>query len=194
MRITSGRLKNRQLKCPKGNETRPTSERLREALCNICQNYLEGARFLDLFAGSGAMGFEALSRGASSCTLIDQSRESTRCIQENIVQLKLESQTKVICGNVFTWLKKLSQQEMVFDIIYADPPYDAQLKLPDGSQIFYSQELLHFCDTHPLLAPNGTLFIEDSTHFQPDLSQLQALEYISSRRLGRSTLHQFTIK
>jgi len=191
MRITSGLFKNRRLAAPKGADTRPTSERLREALCNICQGCMEGARFLDLFAGSGAMGLEALSRGALSCTFIDSSRDSVRSIQTNVETLQVQSQVTIHCGNVFTWLERLSRQGKLYDIIYADPPYDQELVL-EGQKVSYSQHLLDFIDTHPLLDSSGSLFIEDSSDFKPDTSSLNRLQLVSSRRMGKSSLHEFS--
>src|SRR5436305_1632219 len=102
MRIIAGTFKNRRLIAPKGDATRPTTEQLRESLFNICQHYLEGAHFLDLFAGSGAMGLEALSRGASYATFVDNNKESVGYIHANVEALKVGGHSKVICGDVFT--------------------------------------------------------------------------------------------
>ena len=110
MRIISGIFKNRPLASPKGLSTRPTSEKLREALFNISQNYIQESVFLDLFAGSGAMGIEAISRGASKATFIDADRDSIRCIKENLKNFKIEDQALVLPGDVFTEMYKLMQK------------------------------------------------------------------------------------
>src|SRR5262249_40855980 len=110
MRIISGIYKNRILASPKGLTTRPTSEKLRGALFNICQSYVEGAVFLDLFAGSGAMGIEALSRGAASSTFIDDDRESIRCIKANLESFHIQAQAHVLKGDVFESVDKLIKQ------------------------------------------------------------------------------------
>lgn len=83
LRVIAGKYKGRSLKTPKATSTRPTQGMLREAVFNICQNEIEGAFFLDLFAGSGAMGFEAISRGAMKATLVEQNRQAQLCIKEN---------------------------------------------------------------------------------------------------------------
>ena len=123
MHIIGGIYRNRTLIAPKGQEVRPTSSRLREALFNICQSYIQDALFLDLFAGSGAMGFEAISRGAKKATLIDLSKDSIRCIEANAASLNVEEQVQILQGDVFKWIERLQKQGVQFDIIYADPPY-----------------------------------------------------------------------
>lgn len=122
MRILAGIYKNRILASPKGSQTRPTSSKMRASVFNILQNQIEGAHFLDLFAGSGAMGLEALSRGAASATFIERDREATRCIQQNLKTLDAEG--TVIKADVTTGLKRLDQ---TYDIIYIDPPYDLDI-------------------------------------------------------------------
>lgn len=189
MQIISGSRKNHTLVSPKGDATRPTSSRMRETLFNICQGYVEGTRFLDLFAGSGAIGFEALSRGAKSCVFIDNSREAIRCIQQNATHLKFEACSTVIYGDVFAHLKKLAKKGDQFDIIYADPPYLEQLA---GSEELFSSAVLRAVDESGLLASNGMLFIEDARGFKPEVEKLEKLKLVSSRRGGRSALHQFT--
>lgn len=190
MHIISGTLKNQVILSPEGALTRPTSSRLRESLFNICQGYIEGARFLDLFAGSGAVGLEALSRGASHCTFVDSDRSSTRCIQANLQKMGLVTQGKVIMGNAFAWLERLSKTSRPYSIIYADPPYDASMA--EGKErIAFSQRLLTMVDELNLLEKGGMLFIEDSTNFRPQSMALKKLEPVSARRSGRSTLLQF---
>ncbi len=108
LRIIGGKYKGRVLKAPKGSATRPTHGMLRESVFNICQNEIAGARFLDLFAGSGAMGLEALSRGASHITLVENDRHALASIRENIAVLQAASQTTVIAGQAKRVLKQLS--------------------------------------------------------------------------------------
>src|SRR5437016_10865163 len=95
MRIIAGEFKKAKILTPKGDATRPTQGRLREAVFNICQHEIIGANFLDICAGSGAMGLEALSRNAKSATFIDNSREAVQTISDNIKNFQLESKTKV---------------------------------------------------------------------------------------------------
>lgn len=167
LRIIGGTLRQRPLKSPKGQQTRPSSSRLRETLFNICQHKIVGATFLDLFAGSGAVGIEALSRGAASATFVD--RETQALIKQNLKALDLPPQTVV---------KELRMVHQSFDIIFADPPY------AEGELI---EALL---ETLTLLKPDGWLFIEDA---QPHCEHARfTLE--DSRRIGKAYLHRFTQK
>lgn len=193
MRIISGSHKNRPFKAPKGSITRPTSGMLREALFNVCQNYIEGAFFLDLFAGSGAMGLEALSRGAARAVFIDNSRESIQCIQNNLRDLGFEQVSEVLFGNVFDQLSLLEKKGRQFDLIYADPPYDT-IGRYQGTPMAYGEIVLRMIDAGSLLKQGGMLFIEDSRRSQPKIEGLNHLELHSSRRMGRSTLQQYGIK
>ena len=186
MYIVAGKYKNHKLRSPKGMETRPTTNRLREALFNICQSYIENARFLDLFAGSGAIGLEALSRGAKEVTFIDSHRESIHCIKQNIESLQLETNARAIQGDVFTLIPKFEKQGVKFDIIYADPPYEQG----HGEQL-WSQKLLQLIDQHQVLEPGGYLFIEESSSMELTLDGLSTLEVVSIRKMGRASLLQF---
>lgn len=189
MHIISGKYKNRILAAPKGSQTRPTSSRLREALFNICQSSIVDASFLDLFAGSGAIGLEALSRGASKSVLVDNSKECSRCILKNVETLKVGDQAKIVCSDVFSSIKKLSGSGYQFDIIYADPPYEMKGNF-NGQIISYSQQLLLLLDSLPLLKDGGYLFLEDV--FTPEqLQQVPTLKLISERRVGSTHLCEF---
>ncbi len=124
LRILSGAFKGRILKSPNEKTTRPTQGVLRSAVFNICQADLENATFLDLFAGSGAMGLEALSRGAKSSTFVEKDRKAAACIRENIALLGVSNRTEVFSLDALTALHKMTKP---FDIIYIDPPYDTNL-------------------------------------------------------------------
>lgn len=178
LRIIAGKFKGRHLSTPKADTTRPTQGMLREAVFNICQNEIEGARFLDLFAGSGSMGFEALSRGAAHATLVEQNRQAVLCLKENITALEVSRETTLMSFPAKRALETLAKQGKQFDIIYIDPPYDMKL----GN---LGEELL------PLLSPNGTLFLE-TLHSQktnpPDLAPFVLKE---RRRFGIALLSIF---
>jgi 16S rRNA (guanine966-N2)-methyltransferase len=188
MYIIAGLYRHQRLKTPKGGQTRPTANRLREALFNICQQGIEGTRFLDLFAGSGAMGLEALSRGAQSAVFIDEHREAIHCIEANIEHLKVQHQCQLFRGEAFAMMQSLERQGQRFDIIYADPPY--RTCAPRTSNL-YSYQIIQWIDTHDLLAPEGLLFIEEDFHFQPRMAQLQTLVLKDSRRMGLAALQQY---
>ncbi len=190
MHIISGKFKNQKLIVPKGNITRPTSGRLRESLFNICQGYIEDALFLDLFAGSGAIGFEALSRGAAKVTFVDSAKEALFCIEETAKNLKSQKQVEICFGDVFEQIIRLEKKQKRYDIIYVDPPYDAY-KLIEKTPVSFSTLILKIIDEGNLLKSGGDLFIEDSLDAKPDLEQLVSLKLKSSRKLGRSCLQQY---
>ena len=121
MRIIAGAYKGRNLKSPPSLDVRPTSDRLRETLFNVIAPRIEDARFLDLCAGSGAVGIEALSRGASYATFVDRSRRMCLLIEANVQLCRIpEEQWEIYCSEVNEFLK---QTESQWDIIYFDPPY-----------------------------------------------------------------------
>lgn len=180
LRIIAGRFKGRSLKTPKGPSTRPTQGMLREAVFNICQNEIEGARFLDLFAGSGAMALEALSRGASHATLVEQNRQAVSCIKENIEMLQVKENTDLLPFPAQRALALLAKQSVHYNIVYIDPPYDMPYK-----------ELLDALA--PLLFPEATVFVEErssakalSAAYEPQFLHLK-----DSRRFGIALLHQY---
>ena len=127
MRIIAGKYRGRELKSPASLETRPTSDRLRETLFNILAPRIEGARFLDLCAGTGAIGIEALSRGAGRVTFVDQSRKMCALIEENVRTLKIDEQdSEVVTGEATKFLRRQAKNGTLrFDLIYFDPPYAA---------------------------------------------------------------------
>ena len=186
MQILSGEFKNRKILPPKGLLTRPTSGKMRETFFNMCRDLVEEAVFLDLFAGSGAIGLEALSRGASHAFFVDQSAESVRCIKENIKQLGVEKRATVIHADVFTALKRLEKNKTQFDLIYADPPYEHKEEL--GLQVILA------LDHSPLLKKSAWVFLEESSNVEFSTENLQQLLLHSYRKNGRSSLHEFKLK
>lgn len=193
MQIISGQYKGRKLLAPKGQLTRPTSGRLREALFNICQAEIADASFLDLFAGSGAMGLEALSRGAKRAVFVDNSRESIRCIQANQTALKIEKSAEVIYMDVFEAMKKLAKRGVIFDVIYADPPYD-QTTVGNNS---LSTQVVAVLDElidqkFPLLKSGGILFVEDAANALPEDKTFKHLVLQDQRKMGRSALQRWS--
>lgn len=176
MEIIAGKFKNRKIITPTGLDTRPTSSRLRGALFNICQTYVEGARFLDLFAGSGAMGLEALSRGAAWATFVERDRDAVSAIRKNVMTLGVESQVSIMSGDCLQLLQRMPVT-VPFQIIYLDPPYEN-----------WDHEILTLIDTTGILAKDGYLFIEEA---KKPTQILTNLELISERNAGRSNLFQY---
>lgn len=121
IRVIAGKYGSRTLACPPGNRTHPMGERIRNAIFNSLGSSLEGAHVLDAFAGTGAVGIEALSRGAASATFIESDRTAQRVLQENLGSLGVGNAAQIIATTVSNWLETTSG---AFDIIFADPPYD----------------------------------------------------------------------
>jgi 16S rRNA (guanine966-N2)-methyltransferase len=149
IRLTGGAWNGRALKTPSSLKTRPSQARLRQALMNSLQFKLPGARVLDLFAGSGALGFEALSRGAEHCVFLDLSKPAVKVIEENVRDLKCGANVKVLEGN-WRALTKVLGARGPFDLVFCDPPY------AEGFEI----DLLNELPFDRLLAPEGIFSLE----------------------------------
>ncbi len=176
LRIVGGKFRGRILKTPKTDSTRPTTSMLREAFFNICAGSIEGARFLDLFAGSGAMGIEAISRGAIFTTCIEQGAQASQCIKDNVTLLGIEPLVQVLRADV---LKALPRLLSPYDIIYVDPPYDLD-----------AHKVLRLIHAQKLLSPLGELFLEQRFEAKNDFKDCP-FELINSRRYGIAHLLQF---
>ena len=120
MRVITGKARGVQLKTPDGMTTRPTSDRVKEALFSIIQFEIPGAKVLDLFGGTGQLGIEALSRGAKSATFVDAGEPACRLIRENLKRTRLEADAKVIRSDYLQFLNHCREQ---YNIIFLDPPY-----------------------------------------------------------------------
>ena len=153
MRIIAGKYRGRNLKSPPSLDVRPTSDRLRETLFNVLAPRIEGARFLDLCAGSGAVGIEALSRGASDATFVDKSRKMCALVEANLdVCCVPEDQTEVVQADVADYLSRSRKQEVEpWNIVFFDPPY--------ATDYLKVLELLGKT-TGKLLAKEGVLVVE----------------------------------
>jgi 16S rRNA (guanine966-N2)-methyltransferase len=182
MRITGGFLKNQSLKTPKGSATRPTSEKLRQSVFNICQHHVDKAQFLDLFAGSGAMGIEALSRGATEATFIEKNPLAIKALRENLNDLDLSPLSTLYAGDVFTLIHKLKGKS--FDLIYIDPPYEKGL----------AEKTLALVDSHRLLSEGGLLFLEESGNKELVFPELTHLEVKKKRKVGSTFLYEISGK
>ena len=123
MRILSGSARGRPLKGPKGPGIRPTADRVRETLFNVLGQYLEGGEVLDLFAGTGALALEALSRGAARAVLVDSGREALGLIRENAAALGFAERCEVLPSDALRALEHLGREGRRFALVFADPPY-----------------------------------------------------------------------
>ena len=128
MRVIAGKARSLRLKTIEGMDTRPTTDRIKETLFNMLQPYMADCRFLDLFAGSGAIGIEALSRGADCCVFVEQQRKAAECIRDNLKFTRLDGQARVMVMDAVSAIRKLDGGEP-FQCIFMDPPYRKNLEL-----------------------------------------------------------------
>ena len=147
MRVITGTARGRRLKELEGMETRPTTDRVKEGLFSALQFDIEGRRVLDLFAGTGQLGIECLSRGAASAVFVDRRADAVKLIRENLKTTELTDRAKVVSGDSMEYLKSLREK---FDLIFLDPPYAAGLLEPAISQIA----------KFDILAPHGIIVAE----------------------------------
>jgi 16S rRNA (guanine966-N2)-methyltransferase len=177
VRIIAGSHKGARIFAPKGRDTRPTADRVREAAFNLLgPGAAEDATVLDLFAGSGAMGLEALSRGAAHATFVESDREACRTINRNLDKLALENAT-VLCQDALTALRADARARTRYDLVLLDPPYRRFSSL-QNAMISYLPEIL---------APQGTLLVETSEDEEPELP----LTKRTTRRYGAARLTLF---
>src|SRR5574341_849527 len=127
MRVIAGAFKGRRLRTPRGHATRPTADQVRLALMDTLAPWLPGARVLDLFAGAGGVGLEALSRGAAHATFVERAAAAVAALRRNVATLALESRVQVLRGDVGRELERLARDGARFDIVFLDPPYEGDL-------------------------------------------------------------------
>jgi 16S rRNA (guanine966-N2)-methyltransferase len=125
MRIVAGSLRSRVLRAPSGLATRPTSDRLRETLFNVLAPRVSGAAFLDLYAGSGAVGIEALSRGAAHVVFVERAPAALKALRTNLAQLGIAAGFNIHSGPVAAFLRRAVPDNPLFNTVFVDPPYDA---------------------------------------------------------------------
>ncbi len=157
MRIIGGSARSLPLKTVEGYDTRPTTDRIKETLFNILGNDVEDEIFLDLFAGSGSVGLEAISRGAKRAVFVDNSRRAVACIRENIQFTRFDLKCDVICMDFMAALK-LMEGQYQFGMIYMDPPYGKGL----------SQKAMSFLQSSNLCGQDTLIIVEESLDFNPD--------------------------
>ena len=147
MRIIAGTRRGLHLKNPDGLDTRPTTDRVKESLFNIIQFHLPVPSVLDLFAGSGALGLEALSRGCEHCVFTEKSRKAAALTQENLCRAGFDGRAEVVVLDALSYLEHCDRR---FDLIFLDPPYNQGFLMP----------VLQRIDQYGLLAPGGILTVE----------------------------------
>jgi 16S rRNA (guanine966-N2)-methyltransferase len=176
VRIVAGSRRGHRIAAPKGVVTRPTSDRVREAAFSII-GPVDGAAVLDLFAGSGAMGIEALSRGAASCVFVERDREAARVIQANLEKLRLTGAT-VVARDAASALRDERDRGRRFDLVLVDPPYEEW-----DAHVTTLATLLT-----DVLSDDALVVVETSDRVEPDLP----LDLVTTRRYGSARITVFS--
>ncbi len=170
MRVIAGSARRLQLVTVPGLDTRPTVDKYKETLFNILQPHIAGCHFLDLFAGSGAIGIEALSRGAADCVFVENNRRALDCIRQNLAHTHLEQNARVIPSDVLSALARLSRDGGVMDVIFMDPPYDKE----------WEKQVLFYLKDSPIVDEDTRIIVEAS--LATDFSYLQDIGFEDYRR------------
>ena len=175
MRVIAGSKRGLKLDALEGLETRPTTDRVKEALFNLIQFEIQGAKALDLFGGSGALGIEALSRGAESVVFVDQSLASARVIKRNLERAKFEDAAQILTQDWEAALSRLENSE--FDLVFVDPPYHAALETL----------VLEKLDAYNLLSQDAIIVIEHpASRSLPEA--VEGYSFVKSRQYGMTAL------
>lgn len=183
MRVISGKARRISLKTIDGLDTRPTTDRIKETLFNMINNDLYDCTFLDLFSGSGAIGIEALSRGASKCVFIENNRKAIECIKTNLKNTRLEEDAIVISSRVEDALGRLDKTGQVFDFVFMDPPYNKLLE----------KNVLIFLSKSDLINQNSLIIVEAS--LDTNFDYIEELGYqIIKEKIYKTNKHLFIKK
>jgi len=153
MRVIGGKFRSRRLKNPGKLLMRPTSDRLRETLFNVLGPAVTDSLFIDLYAGTGAIGIEAISRGARETIFVEAHAVSAKLVRENLKSLGIDGGVDVMEGDAVHALEKIAKRRLVADFIFLDPPYDA---------VEERVRVLEFLDASHLVAPHGLVIVEHS--------------------------------
>lgn len=164
MRVIAGSAKRLQLKTIDGMDTRPTTDRIKETLFNMISAYIADSNFLDLFSGSGAIGIEALSRGAACVVFVEQSKKAMECIKDNLKYTKLDDRAEVYETDVLNALSRLENTK-TFDYIFMDPPYNQ----------LHEKRVLEYLSHSSLLSDDGIIIVEAS--LETDFSYVEELGF-----------------
>ncbi|MDR3589643.1 MAG: 16S rRNA (guanine(966)-N(2))-methyltransferase RsmD [Negativicutes bacterium] len=177
MRIITGSAKGLKLKTPRGNAVRPTGDRVKEAVFNILTGLIPDATVADLFAGTGNLGLEALSRGAEKAVFVDNSHSSMNLLKENAVRARLADRAEFLRTDALAAISRLQQDKRIFHLIFCDPPYNRG----------HVDAVLARIDAAEILAPDGVVVIEHSKH-EPITAVLQKLQIRRSEHFGETTV------
>lgn len=183
MRVIAGKARRLVLKTIEGQDTRPTTDRIKETLFNMIHTDMQGCCFLDLFSGSGAIGIEALSRGARLAVMMEQNPKAAECIRENLKTTRLEEDAIVMNCNVMTGLRRLEDKGYVFDFVFLDPPYHNE----------WEKQVLQYLIHSRLIGEDTAIIIEAA--LETSLDYLESLGYQMIREKNYKTnKHVFVTK
>lgn len=184
MRVISGSARGRKLKAPKSGETRPIMDRVKTALFDILAPEIVGMRVLDLFAGTGAVGIEALSRGAAAATFIERSPEAWKLVRENLALTNLSDRAEVLRSDAFAFLQQAAAAKRRYDLVYVAPPQYEGMAARALAQL----------DTAPLTEPDGLVIVQIHPQERSDLDALSLgrLRLYDERRYGSTLLLFYT--
>lgn len=180
MRVISGSAKRLQLKTVEGLDTRPTTDRIKETLFNMIHPYLYDCAFLDLFSGSGAIGIEALSRGAEKAVFVENNGQAVQCIRQNLETTHLADHAEIIRSDVLTALSSLEAGNQVFDIIFMDPPYGQALE----------QKALEYLQHSKLVCQDTLVIVEASKETDFDYLENTRFQLIRKKEY-KTNMHVF---
>ena len=183
MRIISGKARGTKLFTLEGENTRPTLDRVKESVFNIIQNEIEGAKILDLFAGSGAIGLEFLSRGAEKAILCDKSKEAINIIKKNVEKTHFENNVQIYNTDFENCLEKIKNEQ--FDIIYLDPPYETDYIIKALEKIIKEN-----------IAKEESLIIietDDELRIEKQIENID-VKIVDKRKYGRATIIFLSLK
>ena len=180
MRVIAGSARRLRLKTLEGLETRPTQDIIKETLFNVIQMDIPGCTFLDLFSGSGAIGIEALSRGALEAVFVENNKKAVKIINDNLEFTKLKDNAKVITGDYLVALSQLEKREKPFDIIHMDPPYEKD----------YEKNVLNYLKNSSLINEDTLIIVEASV--KTDISYTEEFGYdIIKDKIYKHNRHLF---
>ena len=182
MRIIAGSARSLPLRAPEGMDTRPTSDQIKETLFNMLQYDIPGCYFLDLFAGSGQMGLESLSRGGEYAVFVENNRKAAKCIEENINFTKFDKVSRLVVSDVVTALYTL-EGKYKFDIVFMDPPYNKELE----------KAALEYLSTSSLLKEDSIIIVEASAETSFDYVEELGFE-ITKYKKYKTNAHVFLRK
>ena len=183
MRVISGKARGLKLNTPKNDDVRPTTDRVKESLFNMINSYMMESDILDLFAGTGSLGIECLSRGANKCVFVDSSRESIAIVKSNIKKARVENESIVLNSDFKSAINSLAHKNAQFDVIFMDPPYYKNM----------FSDALSSVDDKNLLKEDGIIVVEHDTKDEfPDT--IGRLYKTKDKKYGNTTITFYKVE